>query len=55
MTSHSLKAVNLNARLPTAQKARQNVKYIDLSDNQPVKLKQLLGACMYLALPTNLG
>ena len=43
MTSHSLKAANLNAKLPIAQTARHNVKLIEPSENQPVKLKQLLG------------
>ena len=42
MTSHSLKAVNSNVKLPTAQTEGTNVKLIEPSENQPLKLKQLL-------------
>ena len=42
MTSHSLTAVNSIAKLPTAQTAGMNVKLKEPSENQPVKLKQLL-------------
>ena len=59
MTSHSLKAVNSIAKLPTAQTAGMNVKLIEPSENQPVKLKQLLELCLknvlfwYVVIPKN--
>ena len=38
MTSWSIRAGNMNANPPTAQMARERVKYMEGSENQPLTL-----------------